>query len=144
MDGPAPHLEQGASRNCWHFCGYNQARCLQGDAAALEPTRSGNSVAPNPMVMDKPSPRHYYLTIMASDRIQRRINRLLDQAEEAMNQLKWGAVREYAQAALGLDAGNTAAHMHSWIFPPQDGSRGVSSAVVPGVAGVTGVADYLG
>ena len=44
---------------------------------------------------------------MASERIQRRIDRLLDQAEEAMDQLKWDAVGEYAQAALGLDPGNT-------------------------------------
>ena len=44
---------------------------------------------------------------MASERIQRRIDRLLDQAEEAMDQLKWDAVREYAQATLGLDPGNT-------------------------------------
>ena len=44
---------------------------------------------------------------MASERIQRRIDRLLDQAEEAMDQLKWDAVGEYAQGALGLDPGNT-------------------------------------
>ncbi len=44
---------------------------------------------------------------MASERIQRRIDRLLDQAEEAMDQLRWDAVREYAQAAPGLDPGNT-------------------------------------
>ncbi len=44
---------------------------------------------------------------MGGYRIQRRIDRLLDQAEEAMDQLKWDAVREYAQAALGQDPGNT-------------------------------------
>ena len=44
---------------------------------------------------------------MGSYRIQRHIDRLLDQAEEAMDQLKWDAVREYAQAALGQDPGNT-------------------------------------
>ncbi len=44
---------------------------------------------------------------MASDRIQRRIDRLLDQAEEAMDQLNWDAVRQYAQAVLSLDSGNT-------------------------------------
>ncbi len=44
---------------------------------------------------------------MGSYRIQRHIDRLLDQAEKGMDQLKWDAVREYAQAALGLDPGNT-------------------------------------
>ena len=67
---------------------------------------------------DYPSPAYNAATLaytciefrglsMASERIQRRIDRLLDQAEEAMDQLKWDAVGEYAQAALGLDPGNT-------------------------------------
>ena len=41
---------------------------------------------------------------MASERIQRRIDRLLDQAEEAMDRLDWGTVRECARAVLGLDS----------------------------------------
>ncbi len=40
---------------------------------------------------------------MASERVQRRIDRLLDQAEEAMDSLNWDAARDYAQAVLGLD-----------------------------------------
>ena len=44
---------------------------------------------------------------MGSYRNQRRIDRILDQAEEAMDQLNWDAVREYAQAALGQGPGNT-------------------------------------
>ncbi len=43
---------------------------------------------------------------MASERVQRRIDRLLDQAEEAMDSLNWDAARDYAQAVLGLDPGN--------------------------------------
>ena len=43
---------------------------------------------------------------MASERIQRRIDRLLDQAEEAMDQLNWDSVRDCAQAVLGLDPQN--------------------------------------
>ena len=35
---------------------------------------------------------------MATERLQRRVDRLLDQAEEAMDQLNWDAVRQYAQA----------------------------------------------
>ena len=37
---------------------------------------------------------------MASERIQRRIDRLLDQAEEAMDQMDWTSVRDCAQAVL--------------------------------------------
>ncbi len=44
---------------------------------------------------------------MASERVQRRIDRLLDQAEEAMDSLNWDAVRDYAHAVLGLDPTNS-------------------------------------
>ena len=44
---------------------------------------------------------------MASERIQRRIERLLDQVEEAMDQLDWESVREYSQAVLRLDPENS-------------------------------------
>lgn len=40
---------------------------------------------------------------MASERIQRRMERLLDQIEEAMDHLDWEAVREYARAVPRLD-----------------------------------------
>ena len=44
---------------------------------------------------------------MSSERIQRRIERLLDQAEEAMENLDWGGVRDCAKAILGLDSTNS-------------------------------------
>ena len=44
---------------------------------------------------------------MASERIQRQIDRLLDQAEEAMGRLEWGTVRECARVVLGLDSTNS-------------------------------------
>ena len=43
---------------------------------------------------------------MASERVQRRIERLLDQAEEAIDRSDWESLRGYAQAILGLDADN--------------------------------------
>ncbi len=43
---------------------------------------------------------------MASERIQRRIDLLLDQIEEAVDQLNWEVVRERAQAVLALDREN--------------------------------------
>ena len=43
---------------------------------------------------------------MASERVQRRIDRLLDQPEEAMDRLDWDSVRDCAQAVLGLDSEN--------------------------------------
>ena len=44
---------------------------------------------------------------MASDRVQRRIERLLDQVEEAIDQLDWEEVRGRAQAILRLDPDNS-------------------------------------
>ena len=44
--------------------------------------------------------------IMASERVQRRIDRLLDQAEEAMDRLDWESVRDVAKGILGLDPEN--------------------------------------
>ena len=41
---------------------------------------------------------------MASDRIQRRIDRLLDQAEEAADQSNWDRVRELAENILNFAA----------------------------------------
>lgn len=43
---------------------------------------------------------------MASERIQRRIDRLLDQIEEAVDQLDWVTVRTVAHGVLVLDPGN--------------------------------------
>lgn len=43
---------------------------------------------------------------MASERVQRQINLLLDQIEEEASQLNWAAVRERAQAVLAYDPEN--------------------------------------
>ena len=43
---------------------------------------------------------------MVSERIQRQIDRLLDQAEEAFSQFDWEAVRQGAEAVLRLDPNN--------------------------------------
>ena len=43
---------------------------------------------------------------MASERVQRQIDRLLDQAEEAVGQKSWALVRENAQAVIDLDPDN--------------------------------------
>ncbi len=51
---------------------------------------------------------------MASERVQRHIDRLLDQAEEAMESLNWDAARDFAQAVLGLDPGNADAIAYSY------------------------------
>ncbi len=39
---------------------------------------------------------------MASERVQRQIERLLDEAEEAIAQLNWVVVRDRAQAVLAI------------------------------------------
>ena len=43
---------------------------------------------------------------MVSERIQRRIERLLDQAEEAADQQEWSLVAQRAHEALSLDESN--------------------------------------
>ena len=55
---------------------------------------------------------------MASERIQRQIDRLLDQAEEAMGRLEWGTVRECARVVLGLDSTNSDALAFLAPLPP--------------------------
>ena len=47
---------------------------------------------------------------MASERSQRRIERLLDEADEAVTQLDWGTVRDRATAVIALDPDNNDAH----------------------------------
>ena len=46
---------------------------------------------------------------MASERIQRRIERLLDQVEEAADGQEWWRVQELCEEVLGLDANNSEA-----------------------------------
>ena len=43
---------------------------------------------------------------MASERVQRQIDRLLDEAEASVSNLDWSVVRERARAVLGLEPGN--------------------------------------
>ena len=43
---------------------------------------------------------------MASERLQRQIDRLLDEAEEAIPRLDWEVVRARAQAVLAIDCDN--------------------------------------
>ena len=43
---------------------------------------------------------------MPSQRVQRQIDRLLDEAEEALTQRDWTRVRDLAQDALALDPEN--------------------------------------
>lgn len=43
---------------------------------------------------------------MVSERTQRQIDRLLDEAEDAMRQLAWDTVRARVQAVLSLDPEN--------------------------------------
>ena len=44
---------------------------------------------------------------MASERVQGRIDRLLDQVEEAIEQRDWGHVPEFAQDVIALDRDNS-------------------------------------
>ena len=57
--------------------------------------------------VDKPSAPTYYFPIMASDRIQRQIDRLLDEAEDAFDQRDWGRLGDRVKRALLLDAENS-------------------------------------
>ena len=43
---------------------------------------------------------------MASDRLQRQIERLLDEAEEAISRFDWEALLQRAQAVLAMDPEN--------------------------------------
>ena len=56
--------------------------------------------------VDKPCPSTYYSPIMATERLRRRIEHLLDEAEEAISQHKWEIVRGHAQSVLALDPDN--------------------------------------
>ena len=50
---------------------------------------------------------------MPSERVQRRIERLLDQAEEAVDNRDWAAVQEISEAVLVADAQNEDAKIFS-------------------------------
>jgi len=50
--------------------------------------------------------KSYYSTIMASERIQRQIDRLLDEAEDAVTQGDWAVVSDRAGKVLALSPEN--------------------------------------
>ncbi len=52
----------------------------------------------------------YPVPTMPSERIQRRIDRLLDQAEEAADQRDWRVVIECVRTVLSIDDKNADAH----------------------------------
>ena len=54
------------------------------------------------MTVDNPLPRRYYSLIMASERIQRRIEHLLDQIEQEADQQNWQRVIDLAKEVLGF------------------------------------------
>ena len=58
------------------------------------------------MDVDKPPAGTKYASIMASERIQHRIERLLDEADEAVARYDWEAVSQASKAVLALDPEN--------------------------------------
>ncbi len=57
--------------------------------------------------VDKPTLPTYYSSIMASERLQRQIDVLLDEAEAAIKQLDWRVVHDRSQAVLAMDPENS-------------------------------------
>lgn len=60
-----------------------------------------------PWAVDIPLLHSYYSPIMASERVQRQIDRFLDNAEAAMAQFDWETVRHCAQAVLAISPDNS-------------------------------------
>ena len=76
---------------------------------------------------------------MASERVQRQIDRLLDEAEDALAQFDWEAVRRRAEAVLALDPENTDA-----LTFEAAATRAMATPPVPTsapAAGTTGAAE---
>ena len=83
--------------------------------------------------MDKQLPQDYYPLIMASERVQRRIDHLLDQTEEAVDQLNWERVHQLAEA-VDLDPDNKDAGQFIAAAErnlSRTGSAGAASAELP-------------
>lgn len=57
-----------------------------------------------------------------SQRLQRQIDRLLDQAEEAIGQRNWGAVREFADAVISVEVDNLDARAYLQMANAQGGA----------------------
>ncbi|MFB3120035.1 MAG: hypothetical protein ACE1Y2_05850, partial [Stenotrophomonas maltophilia] len=51
--------------------------------------------------------RDYYSSIMVSERFQQRVERLLEEADQAIARYDWEAVRQAAQAVLAIDPENS-------------------------------------
>ena len=56
--------------------------------------------------MDKPTWCHYYSLTMATERVQRRIGRLLDETEEAISQRDWTTGAERIQDVVPIEPDN--------------------------------------
>ena len=66
-----------------------------------------NAISLFALFMDNSLPPTYYLPIMASERIQRRIDSLLDEADQAIADEDWSTVASRSRAVLRLDADNS-------------------------------------
>ena len=65
---------------------------------------------------------------MHTERIQRQIDQLLDQAEEAIARRDWDAARECAQAVLRVDAENQDARGYLALAGDQGAPESIASA----------------
>ena len=57
-------------------------------------------------IVDNLHPPTYYSPIMASERVQRRIDLLLDEADEGIARREWAVERDSSQKVLALDPDN--------------------------------------
>ena len=78
--------------------------------------------------VDKPPLWTYYSLIMASDRLQRQIERLLDEADEAITKEDWSTVASRARAVLRIDAGNSDALSYLAVAERDSSVPGAASA----------------
>ncbi len=86
-------------------------------------------------MVDKLPPPDYYPPIMASDRVQRQIDSLLDEAEAAIKELDWRVVHDRAEAVLAIDPENpdgltylaTAERAMGGAAPAQTGHPAIST-----------------
>ena len=78
--------------------------------------------------LDKPPLSTYYSLIMASDRLQRQIERLLDEADEAITKEDWPTVASRARAVLRIDAENSDALSYLAVAERDSSVPGATSA----------------
>src|SRR5437016_10035193 len=72
---------------------------------------------------------------MPSERVQRQIDRLLDQCEEAIAQRDWAAARELSESVLRMDPGNADALAYLAGAQPSETPVGQATADPPAQAG---------